>query len=175
MKKEFDEALVRDFPNLYRQRNGDLHTTAMCWGFECGNGWEPIIRNLSRELEAEILKEPESDRESLCASQVKEKFGTLRFYMHSETEEMSKIIRYYEEKSETTCEECGAKGQLRGGGWLKTTCKEHSNGQKAIKYKKSFSFHFITKWFKYPKFALEDLISSVKWKLYKFRRLLRGI
>lgn len=174
MTRELDEALCRDFPNLYKQRNSDLMSTAMCWGFEVsGNGWEPLIRNLSKELEAEILKLPESEREYTCASQVKEKYGTLRFYVYSETDEMSRIIRYYEEISETTCEICGKKGNLIGKGWLVTRCKEHSNGESPTLYKRPFSWNFITQWFKYPKYALEDVISDIKWKLYKLRRLFR--
>ena len=39
MKQELDEALCRDFPNLFRDRHGNMMTTCMCWGFECGDGW----------------------------------------------------------------------------------------------------------------------------------------
>lgn len=56
------------------------------------------------------------------ASQVKEKFGTLRFYMTSSSDEMEAIIREAERKSAVTCEECGKKGKLRGRGWLYTAC-----------------------------------------------------
>ena len=57
-----------------------------------------------------------------CASQVKEKFGTLRFYMTTETEEMSALIREAEERSAVTCEECGSPGTCRDGGWILTLC-----------------------------------------------------
>jgi len=186
MKQELDEALCKDFPNLYKQRHGDMRSTAMMWGFECGPGWEPLIRNLSRELEAEILKIPEVHREYICASQVKEKYGTLRFYCHSETDEMSRIIRYYEHKSAETCEECGKTGTLRGYGWLSTKCDEHSEDQttyeeackmidKQEKKKFSIDLYFITKWFKYPKYAFQDVISNIKWKLYLLKRIVKGL
>lgn len=56
------------------------------------------------------------------AAQVKEKFGTLRFYMTFETEVISKLIRKAEKKSAITCEKCGKKGKLRDNGWLITLC-----------------------------------------------------
>ncbi len=61
-----------------------------------------------------------------CASQTKEKYGTLRFYMTSETEEMSKYISEAENLSAKTCEDCGAPGKYRNGGWVATLCDEHA-------------------------------------------------
>lgn len=124
MKKELDEALCKDFPNLYRKRHGNMMETAMMWGFECGTGWEPLIRDLSKDLEAEILKIPEEHREHVCASQVKEKYGTLRFYMHSETDEMSWLISEAEHKTHYTCELCGSKGRVRDDGWVTVRCDD---------------------------------------------------
>jgi RNA polymerase-binding transcription factor DksA len=51
MKKELDEKLTRAFPLLYANRRGDKRSTAMYWGFACGDGWFDIIWNLSEKLE----------------------------------------------------------------------------------------------------------------------------
>lgn len=126
MSPELDQRLVTTFPNLYRQRHLSMRETCMCWGFECGNGWFQLIWDLSEKLEAMILALPESEREHCSASQVKEKFGTLRFYMSSETEEMTATIQEAEERSAVTCETCGEPGKLTGTGWLRTSCDEHS-------------------------------------------------
>lgn len=56
------------------------------------------------------------------ASQIKEKFGTLRFYMTHQTNEMARITDWAEKQSKRTCEECGKPGKLRGRGWLYTRC-----------------------------------------------------
>ncbi len=56
------------------------------------------------------------------ASQVKEKFGTLRFYMTGGTDEMYDITDEAQCKSDTICETCGQPGKLRGRGWLYTRC-----------------------------------------------------
>lgn len=136
MKQELDEALVRDFPYLFADRHSDMRTTAMCWGFECSDGWEPIIRELAEKLEpickSEAEKMIDEDKKLYGwprASQVKEKYAGLRFYMTSATEDMCKYIQEAEEKSEVTCETCGEPGEIRGRGWLYTACFEHTRDE----------------------------------------------
>ena len=46
MKKELDERLCADYPEIFRDRHGDVRTTAMCWGFSCGDGWYTLIDQL---------------------------------------------------------------------------------------------------------------------------------
>ncbi len=126
MKKELDEKLVKDFPLLFSDRNGDMRQTCMCWGFSCGDGWYEIIREAAEKLEPLIAKYKKTYPGDCRprASQVKEKFGTLRFYMSSQTDEMCPIIDEVESKSCVTCEDCGKKGKLRTGGWLVTLCNK---------------------------------------------------
>ena len=60
-----------------------------------------------------------------CASQVKEKFGSLRFYLTSGTEEMWALTHEFELRSETICQDCGAPGELRNDyHWLSTLCEK---------------------------------------------------
>lgn len=59
--------------------------------------------------------------------QVKEKFGTLRFYIDRGTDEHYNYIRFAEAMSAVTCETCGAPGKIRGRGWYYTACDEHTN------------------------------------------------
>lgn len=124
MKKELDEALCRDFPTVFKNRYASMQETCMCWGFECGDGWEPIIREAAAKIEAinaELLP-----AQHCVASQIKQKFGTLRFYLHSGTNAAWDIVEEAERKSETTCETCGKPGTLQGQGWVYTACEEHT-------------------------------------------------
>jgi hypothetical protein len=92
-----------------------------CPIFECEDGWFDIINDLSAELHYIILKTDCSCR----ASQVKEKYGTLRYYMDTETSEMSKFIKLAEKRSTETCEYCGEKGKLKEiNGWSYTSCDD---------------------------------------------------
>lgn len=148
MREDLDEALVRDFPNLYADRFGDMHHTAMCWGFDCGDGWEPIIRRLSEKLEAMIVALPEPQEvpahdgkfghceaytpQKPRASQVKEKFGGLVMYLTRGTDEMYTVIDEAERESLNVCEDCGSKTNVstKGKSWIRTLCSSCRKEQK---------------------------------------------
>ena len=116
MDKRLERTLVEKYPNLYQNYGGDIRQTCMGWGFSCGDGWFKLIDELSAKLEAK----------GIVASQVKEKFGGLRFYIDpcekDVFDEVHKLIDEAASESLKTCEICGKPGELRTGGWLKTTC-----------------------------------------------------
>jgi hypothetical protein len=124
VKKELDEALMRDFPKTLGQRNWDMTETCMCWGFECGDGWEALLRKALTQLEK--LNESLPLERPIQATQIKEKYGTLRFYLNHYTDEASAIVKVAEAASEVTCETCGEPGKLRGRGWCYTACDAHT-------------------------------------------------
>lgn len=124
-----DAYLCRKFPLLYAARGDSMTVTCMCWGFECGNGWYKIIKDLSAKLESMIeqYKKDHPNEEWPRAAQVKEKYGTLRFYMTHSTDEMEKAIREAEELSAKTCEVCGKPGKYYADGWCKVRCDKHKD------------------------------------------------
>ena len=95
----------------------DFVTVTDPYFFEIDSGWYGLIKNLIVEL-----LEAGWDKE---VHQVKEKYGTLRFYTGGATDKMYEIIRQYERVSAVTCEVCGEVGQIRPGGWIKTLCDTH--------------------------------------------------
>jgi hypothetical protein len=129
MTPEQDEKLVKAFPKLYADRHASMKDTCMCWGFSCGDGWFQLIWDLSEKIEKEINKVEEDSPElkgKIKASQVKEKFGGLRFYMTQETKEISDLISKAEAASERICDVCGKEGDVRNkNGWLSCRCSEH--------------------------------------------------
>ena len=137
MNNENDTKLCKDFPLLYIDRNASAMVTCMCWGFSCGDGWFDIIYSASTKLEPLIRDwleaNPTADY-SPRASQVKEKYGTLRFYMTASSKEMDAIISDACRASRVTCEECGQPGETRNEGyWLYVRCdkcwEKLDNGQ----------------------------------------------
>lgn len=88
--------------------------------FECGPGWNKLICDLIQNL-IDIGWNKE-------IAQIKEKFGTLRFYPGGYTTEQWKLIEEAERKSSTICEYCGSKdAKLYTDGWYTTECKNCRN------------------------------------------------
>lgn len=120
--EDFDKFVCQRFPLLFRDRFAPMNVTCMCWGLDVGQGWNQIIFDLCSELEPLVAKLPEPARSSVCFSQIKEKYGTLRAYMTRSTDEMAWLISEAEARSARTCENCGMPGKLRYGGWVSAQC-----------------------------------------------------
>ncbi len=118
MNQDNTKKLVAIYPKLF----SDLHpmTAISLFGFDCGDGWFEILK----ECIENIAKVCEQKELNLKVSQVKEKYGSLRFYMDEETDEISHIIQIAEAKSAEICEECGQPGEIRAGqyGWYNSRC-----------------------------------------------------
>lgn len=177
MKIELDNEICKRYPKIFADRNKDMTETAMCWGFECGNGWYDIINYLcfniqqhidnsiknhedalqynlmisdakqnnwgtfdeyykhlrkesreeykERTLNGKFIKVP-SLVDQVIAEQVKEKFGTLRFYYRGGDDQIRGMVRMAESMSAVTCEECGSPGKIRGSEWFRTLCDQHA-------------------------------------------------
>ena len=71
------------------------------------------------------------DADANDLTQVKEKFGGLRFYMTCGTDEIFNLVGEAEELSYKTCEECGKPGEEKDTGWIRTLCDDcHENWDK---------------------------------------------
>lgn len=57
--------------------------------------------------------------------QIKEKFGTLRFYYDGGNSRVDALVEFAEAMSGKICEECGDKGSEDSVGWIKTHCAKH--------------------------------------------------
>lgn len=138
--------LFADFPKLYR--HAENSRSAMQFGFECGDGWFDLVYQLSNDIEAEAKKlgiDPQSEAWPR-ALQVKEKFGTLKFYCDAgeptpagglEPEQaggllslrpwpgiqtIRALIANAEKQSAKNCEDCGGVGKLHRDGWWRVVC-----------------------------------------------------
>jgi hypothetical protein len=86
-----------------------------------GLGWQPIVRQLFKDM-----LDGEWDKQVF---QVKEKWGALRIYIGSATDEIFDLIKKAEELSSVTCEDCGHIGKIRDGSYIRTLCNK-CNGVK---------------------------------------------
>lgn len=171
MSPELDKQLCNKYPKIFIDRNKSPQETCMHWGFEVGDGWYQLIDVLCEALTYTFTTSVEVDEEDgkrlgiepykdakgevfyffsveppqVIADQVKEKFGTLRFYYHLEYSEdntslvatkkypqlveinkrysdyIDGIVHFAETASGRTCEVTGAEGSMHvRDGWYKT-------------------------------------------------------
>ena len=77
MKKELQNKLFEKYPKIFRQKDLPKQETCMCWGFQCGDGWYDLIDTLCSCIQRRVDYKGGNQVE---ATQVKTKFGGLRFY-----------------------------------------------------------------------------------------------
>jgi len=129
MHENLEHFITMKYPLLFKRlekakenmENGKIFEP-IAFGIECGDGWFHIINNLCFSIynycEHNKIEFPD-------VVQIKEKFGTLRFYIHGGNETISQLISFAEYMTETTCEVCGNIGKTRGRGWVRTVCDIH--------------------------------------------------
>lgn len=140
-KKQKVNDLIKKYPKIFRQSKLPMTQTCMCWGVCTGEGWYKLLDNLCSRLQFDTDRNGYPQVE---ATQVKEKYGSLRFYFTSipskaNLEEEKKwpgrlermfgvqegVISVFEQLSEQTCEKCGKMdGVTQTDGWIVSLCPE---------------------------------------------------
>ncbi len=119
------------YPKMYSQPYGGVCT---------GPGWWPIITQLSFSINQHLIrieqrrkwciengKEPPEPVEQVVVTQIKEKFGGLRFYYDGGDDYIAGLVEMAEVWAENACEVCGAPGKESNvRGWLQTLCDTHA-------------------------------------------------
>jgi hypothetical protein len=96
----------------------------------CEEGWRDLLDRACARIEAALV-----EGDTFRVLQIKEKFGTLRFYWGGGMSDTARArveeaIALAAARSACTCEICGAEGRLYNrGGWLATACAEHAKGE----------------------------------------------
>jgi len=121
MNPKNTKKLYDKYPKIFNQHNDSMQTTAMCWGLECGDGWYWLIDELCSCIQGYMI----NLEDQIEAVQVKEKFGSLRFYTNYHDETVGGMIWFAESMSLSICETCGStKDVTQTKGWIKTRCKK---------------------------------------------------
>jgi len=127
MKRELDQLLCQRYPKMMVNRNKSMIETCMCWGFECGDGWFNILDQLMGSIQHHLDWKNKNSLvvDQVTLDQVKEKFGTLRFYYSGGDDTIDGMVRLAESMTSVTCEECGNPATQSSSGWITTLCEMH--------------------------------------------------
>ena len=125
MSPELTKQLYDKFPDLFKEKDLPPEQSNMCWGFECSDGWYNIIFTLCSLIQIH-QKSQTPDYKPVVVQQVKEKFGTLRFYYTGGDDTVLGMVAYAEAISGMTCEVCVDRGTTDWKrSWVRTVCSKH--------------------------------------------------
>ncbi len=121
MNEKNTEKLFKDFPEFFDDRKKGMMVSLMGFGFECSDGWFDLIYNLCSDIKEWYLNNESNHHNDetneielkkgipkhFQVQQVKEKFGSLRFYISAAPQAIHDMIHKVENRSYYICEECG--------------------------------------------------------------------
>ena len=130
--EEFEKRLKEKFPVMFAEPYGGICVDegwwtiveALCGQIDVYTKWRNNTRNDRLKNNPNNLPIPE-EVDPVIVTQIKEKFGGLRFYYDGGDDKIDGMVRMAEEWADHTCEQCGNPGKQRHGGWIKTLCDDH--------------------------------------------------
>ena len=122
MSPELNNSLYERYPLIFAEHSLAKTQTSMCWGIGCGDGWYVLLDALCAGLQNET---DSGNAPQVVATQIKTKFGGLRFYVNEASARQMGMIELAGSLSQRTCEICGAPGNPNRTGWIRTRCASH--------------------------------------------------
>lgn len=102
-------------PENYDYSYTELDTMPQTWNDKFGE-------KICKELKKELIREGYLDQYRI--TQIKSKYGSLRWYDNGHTRKMGKIIDKYTYLSTKICEECGKRATITTTGLVSHLCKK---------------------------------------------------
>lgn len=121
------EELIQKYPKIFQDYKGNPERVN--W-YGVPKGWLPVIDklcgaiqsyidNVTRYSEGKTYKAPQ-----VTCTQMKEKFGGLRFYVEGGDDHTDGMIYMAEHLCDNTCQDCGAEEDLgMTSGWISVLCR----------------------------------------------------
>jgi hypothetical protein len=126
MSPEKDKELCEKYPRIFENRNSKESRYPIAWGVTCGDGWFDVMDSACYLIQTHCDRTQEKYNKDIqvVALQVKEKFGSLRFYVAGGDDYTDGVIAMAESLSNKICENCGNAGRLYSEGYWVTQCEE---------------------------------------------------
>ena len=123
MKDENVKILETKYPVIFQRGYG---------GMGIGDGWFKLINRMCGIIQNHLENNKdhikyghttEKINDVIC-TQIKEKFGALRFYYSGGDDFVRGVTTMTEAMSGIICESCGSPGKIKGEGWVKCRCEK---------------------------------------------------
>ena len=132
MNVTLDNYLSEMYPRIMIERTLSPRESCLGRGYECGNGWFPLLDLLCHQIQTHIdnhskYQKNEPPIPQVVFLQVKEKFGGLRIYHSGGDDYCQGLIDMAGCMSYTICELCSDGGCRHIGhtsGWIQTICED---------------------------------------------------
>lgn len=117
MNEKNSRELIECYPEMFSDLNPKC-PMAMFY-FECGDGWFDLLKDCILDIK-KICQEKGLNPKTF---QIKEKYGSLRFYVDGADCCIFETIEKASDLSAITCEACGSNAEKRmRGRWVSTQC-----------------------------------------------------
>lgn len=124
MNLELENKLFNKYPKIFVGKDLPIDESLMSFGIECGDGWYWLIDNLCESIQNYIDNNFHLNISQVIATQIKEKFGGLRFYYSNGNDLIDGMVWFAENLSYKICEVCGSTKNVSQNdiGWIYTRC-----------------------------------------------------
>jgi hypothetical protein len=132
------EEIIAKYPKIFEDYQGN--PARVNW-HGVPKGWLPIINKLCGciqdyiDFHVSYTKEGQYKPTQVTCTQMKEKFGGLRFYTNGHDEVIEGMIKMAEHLCDNTCDQCGTEEDLgMTSGWISVLCRNCAiaNGDRAM-------------------------------------------
>ena len=132
------EEIIAKYPKIFKPYNGNPNN---CNWHGVPSGWLPVIDKLCAciqhyiDFHVSYTKDGQYKPQQVTCSQMKEKFGGLRFYTDGHDEVVEGMIKMAEHLCDYTCQDCGSEEDLGiTSGWISILCRNCAiaNGDRAM-------------------------------------------
>ena len=123
-KEKFQELKIQALERMKNHQHEEPKEPYELFGIECDKGWEKLYQPIIDYIEEYNIDKEDNDKIKIW--QIKEKFGTLSFYVSKKTDELRKMIEDAEAESYHTCEVCGKyiNKPITEHHWIYPMCRE---------------------------------------------------
>ena len=156
MRIDLENALAEKYSFMKKGRSlkdqrasGSINDLYSAFGCECSDGWYGLLDEMCTKIQA--VYDENGSEPDIIIDQIKEKYGTLRFYYHFGDDNpgihaidfiggqsvrfrpgkgdklhkrIAEIVSWGEERSGEICEECGKPGKIRDLPYILTLCDD---------------------------------------------------